>query len=142
MLFDARAALVRIRAAAPVEETQSESAPGANRANRAKPDSQATADLAPLAHLARPQPSDPKNAPLSGGAVVLPLHGLAPRPASAPSSPGNMVRLAWSGEWVSADRYATMSDRERHGPLGRIWCGKCRQERDRDIALRCLEGEA
>lgn len=145
MLFDARAALARIRAdapAVPVEETQSEPDPGANRANRAKPYSQATADLAPLARLARSQPSKPENAPLPGGAVVLPLHGPASRPASAPSAPGGMMRLAWSGEWVSRDRWDAMSDLERHGPQGRLFCGKCWRLRDRDTALACLDGES
>lgn len=148
MLFDARAALARIRDAAPpvpVEETQPEPKPGANRANRAKPDPQATADLAPLARLARPQPSEPKNAPLSGGAVVLPLHGHAARPApvrSAPAVPlhGGMVRLDWSGEWVSRDRWDAMTDLERHGPQGRLFCGRCWQYRDGASALACLDG--
>ena len=53
-----------------------------------------------------------------------------------------MVRLNWSGEWVSADRYAAMTDRERYGPQGKLWCGKCRLELDRETALRCLDGEA
>lgn len=143
MLFDARAALARIRAAAPavpVEETRTEPDPGANRANRAKPYSQATADLAPLARLARPQPSEPENAPMPGGAIVLPLHGPVPRPAPAPSAPGSMVRLVWSGEWVSRDRWDAMSDLERHGPQGRLFCGRCWHLQDRDTALACLDG--
>ena len=150
MLFDARAALARIRAeapAVPVEETRTEPAPGANRANRAKPHPQATADLAPLARLARPQPSEPENAPMPGGAVVLPLYGPSSRPPPAPSSPavplhGGMVRLDWSGEWVSRDRWEVMSDLERHGPQGRLFCGRCWRLQDRDTALACLDGEA
>ncbi len=51
-----------------------------------------------------------------------------------------MVRLVWSGEWVSADRYAAMSDRERMGPQGKVFCGRCWQERDRETASRCLDG--
>lgn len=51
-----------------------------------------------------------------------------------------MVRLVWSGEWVSADRYAAMTERERLGPQGQVFCGKCWQERDRETALRCLDG--
>ena len=53
-----------------------------------------------------------------------------------------MVRLDWSGEWVSRDRWDAMSDLERHGPQGRLFCGKCWQYRDRDTALRCLDGES
>lgn len=143
MLFDARAALARIRAdapAVPAAKTQSEPAPGANCANRAKPHPQAMADLAPLARLARPQPSEPETAPVSGGAVVLPLHGPAARPAPVPSAPGGMMRLDWSGEWVSRDRWETMTDMERHGPQGRLFCGRCRRLRDRATALACLDG--
>ena len=145
MLFDARAALARIRAetpAVPVEETRTEPDPGANRANRAKPHPEATADLAPLARLARPQPSGPENAAMPGVAVVLPLYGSAARLAPVPSAPGGMMRLDWSGEWVSRDRWEVMSDLERHGPQGRLFCGRCWRLQNRDTALACLDGEA
>lgn len=51
-----------------------------------------------------------------------------------------MVRLAWSGEWVSRDRWEAMSDLERHGPQGRLFCGRCWQYRDPGTALACLDG--
>ncbi len=51
-----------------------------------------------------------------------------------------MVRLDWSGEWVSRDRWHAMSDLERHGPQGRLFCGKCWHLQDRDTALACLDG--
>ena len=87
-------------------------------------------------------------AELAGQGGFAPSPAAVPRPAadprpSAPAAPkpGCMVRLSWSGEWVNADRFAAMSDRERYGPQGKVWCGKCRQERDRETALRCLDGE-
>lgn len=66
--------------------------------------------------------------------AVVPLHDPSP-------PPGRMVRLDWSGEWVSRDRWETMSDLERHGSQGRLFCGKCWQYRDREIALGCLDGQ-
>lgn len=64
-----------------------------------------------------------------------------PAPPPQPSTPGSMVRLDWSGEWVSRDRWDSMSDLERHGPQGRLFCGKCWRYRERDTALACLNGE-
>lgn len=51
-----------------------------------------------------------------------------------------MVRLDWSGEWVSRDRWEAMSEMERHGPQGRLFCGKCGRWQDRDTALACVDG--
>lgn len=148
MLFDARAALARIRAeapAVPVEETRTGPAPGATRATYATLQAPAPTHVAQVARVARPKPSEPENVPMPGGAVVLPLHGPASRPQPVPSAPafplhGGMVRLDWSGEWVSREQWAAMSDLERHGPQGRLFCGKCWRWQDRDTALGCLDG--
>jgi len=51
-----------------------------------------------------------------------------------------MVRLDWSGEWVSRDRWEAMTDLERHGPQGRLFCGRCWRLQGRDTALACLDG--
>lgn len=63
----------------------------------------------------------------------------------APSAPAvpfheEMVRLAWSGEWVSGDRGDALSDLERHGPRGVLFCGNCWRPRSREVALACLDG--
>lgn len=58
-----------------------------------------------------------------------------------PSAPGRMV-TAWTGERVSADAHANMTDLERYGPRGVLFCGKCWQPRRRDTALGCLEGRS
>ena len=50
------------------------------------------------------------------------------------------MRLDWSGEWVSRDRWEAMSDLERHGPRGVLFCGKCWRPRNREVALACLDG--
>lgn len=146
MWFDPRAALAEIRAAAPVANPQPGPDPGANRAKRAKRQTEGVDHLAHSARLARPRHSEPKTAPMPGGASALLIHDPAARPAPAPSAPavalhGGMVRLGWSGEWVSRDRWEVMSDFERHGPQGRLFCGKCRDWRDRATALACLDGE-
>lgn len=150
MLFDARAALARIRAdapAIPAAKTQSEPVTGATRATCATPQAPLSVHVAQVAQVARLRPSEPENAPLPGGAAVLPLHGPASRPKPAPSAPavplhGGKVRLDWSGESVSRDRWEAVTDLERHSPQGRLFCGKCWRWRDRDTALRCLDGEA
>ena len=114
MRFDVKAALAEVRAAGL----------GVSPAPKGQ--------VAQIARIARSLPADPKNA----------SDAIARRPsAPATQKPGCMVRLSWSGEWVSADRFAAMSDRERYGPRGRLWCGRCRQERDHETALRCLDGE-
>ncbi len=60
-----------------------------------------------------------------------------PKPSAEKS--GCMV-ATWSGVWVSADAWAAMTDLERYGPQGQLFCGKCWQYRDRDAALSCLDG--
>lgn len=32
----------------------------------------------------------------------------------------------WSGRVVSLDQWDRLSEWERHGPAGRVWCGQCR----------------
>lgn len=136
MLFDPRAALARIRAAGPVQKTQPDPPPRATRATYATQHPPAPAHVAQVARVARPQPSKLKIAAPVAGAVVLPLHG-----PDTPSAARSMMRLDWSGEWVSRDRWDSMSDLERHGPQGRLFCGKCWRYRERDTALACLNGE-
>lgn len=104
---------------------------------------------APVATPATPATNPPESAAVSQMSQVSQgvnpeIRKIAPAPASPGrgARPGCMVRLAWSGEWVSADRYAVMTDLERHGPQGRLFCGKCWQYRDRETALGCLSGEA
>jgi len=60
-----------------------------------------------------------------------------PKPGAEKS--GCMV-ATWSGVWVSADAWAAMTDLERYGPRGQLFCGKCWQYQERDTALQCLEG--
>ena len=127
MWFDVQAALSEIEALPKVENAQADPAPRAKRANRANPTDAAPDDLAHLAHLARARPAAPGNNAAPSSAKVVALRG-------------RMVRLDWSGEWVNADRYAAMSDRERMGPQGKVFCGRCWQERDRETASRCLDG--
>lgn len=76
-----------------------------------------------------------------GAGVLCRRQGFCPDPVSPyrPSAPGSMVRLDWSGEWVSRDRWDAMSDLERHGPQGRLFCGQCWRYRERDTALDCLD---
>ena len=130
MLFDVQAALAEIMADTPATIAT----PATNRANVAKVAGVAAGPCGIAAPATPP-----------GGAVVLPLHGPASRPASVPSAPavplhGTMVRLDWSGQWVSRDRWHAMSDLERHGPQGRLFCGKCWHLQDRDTALACMDG--
>lgn len=124
MLFDVNAALAEIMADTPTTIATT----ATNRSNVAKVAGVAAGPC---------EISAPATPP--GGAVVLPLHGPASRPVPAPSVPGNMVRLDWSGEWVRRDRWDAMSDLERHGPQGRLFCGKCWRYRGRDTALLCVE---
>lgn len=56
-----------------------------------------------------------------------------------PSAPGRMV-ASWTGERVGADAQASMTDLERYGPQGVLFCGNCRQARGRNTALGCLAG--
>ena len=63
-----------------------------------------------------------------------------PVPPPRPSTLGSMVRLDWSREWVSRDRWDAMTDLERHGPRGVLFCGKCWRPRSREVALACLDG--
>lgn len=41
---------------------------------------------------------------------------------------------------LNAEAWASMTDLERYGPRGVLFCGKCWQPRGRDTALQCLEG--
>ena len=100
MLFDVQAALAEITGASP-----------ATLATKR----QNVVEVADVAVGAR-EISAPATPP--GGAVVLPRHDPAARPAPAPSALGSMVRLDWSGEWVSRDRWDAMTELERHGPRG------------------------
>lgn len=64
--------------------------------------------------------------------------------ATAPSAPvvslhGRMV-ATWCGVWVSRAQWDAMTDLERHGPQGRLFCGKCWRWQDRGTALACLDG--
>lgn len=126
MLFDVQAALSEIMRDTPATIATT----ATNRTNEAKVAGVAAGPCEILLPAAPP-----------GVAVVLPLQGSASRRTPAPSAPGCMVRLPWSGEWVSADRFVALSDRERYGPQGKLWCGRCRQERGHETALRCLDGE-
>ncbi|MBB1498542.1 hypothetical protein [Paracoccus sp. MC1862] len=65
----------------------------------------------------------------------------APPAPSAPAVPvhGGMV-ATWCGVWVSREQWDALSDMDRHGPKGRLFCGKCWQWQDRDTALACLSG--
>ncbi len=81
---------------------------------------------------------------LSRAEGVLSEPGSCPEVASRPSAPvvplhAGMV-VTWCGEWVSRDRWDAMSDLERHGPQGRLFCGKCWRWQDRTTALACLDG--
>lgn len=127
MWFDVQAALAEIDALPEVKNAQAGPASGAKRANRANPTDPAPDDLAHLARLARVRPAAPGSNAAPSSAQVVALRG-------------RMVRLDWSGEWVGAGRYAAMSERERLGPQGKVFCGRCWQERDRETALRCLDG--
>ena len=122
MLFDVQAALAEITGASP-----------ATLATKR----QNVVEVADVAVGAR-EISAPATPP--GGAVVLPRHDPTARPAPAPSAPGSMVRLDWSGEWVSRDRWDAMTDLERHGPRGVLLCGECWRPRSREVALACLDG--
>ncbi len=135
MWFDARAALADIRAATPAARAQPLAPTPAKPAHPAKPEGQTAGGLADLAGLAAPLPAERESHTATGDATAPSLHG-----SDAPSAPGKMVRLDWSGEWVSRDRWAEMSSLERHGPQGRLFCGKCWRLRDRDTALACLNG--
>lgn len=66
---------------------------------------------------------------------------IPPSIVSEAAKPGHMVRLVWSGEWVSRDRYDAMTDLERHGPQGRFWCGRCQRYQPPAAAGACLDGE-
>lgn len=46
----------------------------------------------------------------------------------------------WTGRVVSLAEYRTLDEWEKHGLAGKWWCGKCKQERNRSTALRCLAG--
>ena len=131
MWFDVQAALAEIDALPEAENARSEPQPRATRATRATQRAENAVQVAQVARVARTRPAEPE--------IAAPE--IRPQP-SAPAAPkaGCMVRLVWSGEWVSADRYAAMSERERLGPQGEVFCGKCWQERDRETALRCLDG--
>lgn len=79
---------------------------------------------------------------IRGAGVLSQPQRYCPDPVgpSRPSASGGMVRLDWSGEWVSREQWDTMSDLERHGPRGVLFCGKCWRPRSREVALACLDG--
>lgn len=43
---------------------------------------------------------------------------------------------------LGTEAWASMTDLERYGPRGVLFCGNCRQARGRDTALQCLEGRS
>lgn len=61
-----------------------------------------------------------------------------PRPGDDPFRHGRGVTgdpRTWTGRIFSLDDWRRLSDWERHGPDGRLWCGCCRGWVDRATAL-------
>ena len=156
MLFDARAALARIRAETPDEKTRTEPGPRATRATYATRDTQTGNGVARVACVARPQPSEPENAPMPGGATpcstistcstgqaVKAKNVESPEPArivppdaAFPSRQDGAFRhgasvtgqpRTWTGRPVPPEEWRGLSSWERHGPDGRLFCGICKQ---------------
>lgn len=47
--------------------------------------------------------------------------------------------ITWTGRVVSLDEWRSLSEWDRHGPNGRLWCGLCREWRDAQTAMACAD---
>jgi len=112
--FDATAALAEIQAG---EKPGFDHAPGANRANRANPATQistnSTISTPPALEL-QPDPETPQDPQRS-------------KPETFPYGRafGGLPKT-WTGCVVSLEEWRGLSEWERHGPGGRLFCGICR----------------
>ena len=158
MLFDARAALGRIRATALDEKTRLELGPRATHATYATRDTQTGNGVAHVACVARAWPSSPKNASAAtvGDATPFSMNStnstgqavkaknverpepvrIVPPAAAFPSRQDDAFRhgasatgqpRTWTGRPVPPEEWRGLSEWERHGPDGRLFCGICKQ---------------
>ena len=107
-LFDPRAALAEIRKQGPTPATP---------ATSATQTTQNALNVAKVADVATPQRQIPKNEALS---ITAPnddmRHGFAVN--------GNP--MTWTGNIVGLDDWRGLSEWQKRGPNGRMWCGVCK----------------
>ena len=142
MWFDVTAALAEVEGEAdpaPEARTAATPAPDAHpvsqvsrmsqpsEARQAAPHVASVASVATLpvdeAEAAKPEGA-PRVASVADVAAPRPSHSRPKAPDAFPHgrSPGGRP-LTWTGRVVSLESWRSMSEAERHGPRGLIWCG-------------------
>ncbi|PTX75816.1 hypothetical protein [Sulfitobacter mediterraneus] len=101
-LFDPRAELAEIRKQRPTAATPATSA---TQTAKTHPHVAKVADVA----VPRPEISEIPTNDMGHGFAI------------------NGHPKTWTGNIVSLDAWRGLSDWERHGPNGRVWCGVCRE---------------
>ena len=135
MWFDVAAALADIEAHPPATAaaSQPEAPPVSqlsqvSQAPEAAPHALATGSAGPVALSPPSQPRPSRPAPSAPGGGTF-RHGVT----------GGGRPRTWTGRIVSLEEWRGLSEWERHGPDGRLWCGCCRAWVPRETALAHTE---